>query len=73
MSFTVKIDKQGCQSSGNCVDTLPEAFALDEDSLGDVLPGASEQPLARLLEAARRCPALAITIFDQRGDEIESS
>ena len=72
MSFTVKIDKQSCQSSGNCVDALPEAFALDEDSLGDVLEGASEQPLARLLEAARRCPALAITILDEQGEEIET-
>ena len=71
MSFTVKIDKLSCQSSGNCVDTLPEAFGLDEDSLGDVLPGASGQPLARLLEVARRCPALAITILDEQGEEIE--
>ena len=71
MPFTVKIDKHSCQSSGNCADLLPDAFGIDDDSLGDVLPGASEQPLERLLEAARRCPALAITVFDEQGNEID--
>ncbi len=71
MGHRVEIDKQSCQSSGNCVNALPEAFGIDDDSLGEVLPGASRQPLERLLEAARRCPALAITITDEDGREIE--
>ena len=35
MKYTVKIDKQSCQSSGNCVDAHPSAFAWDDDDLGD--------------------------------------
>lgn len=70
MALHVKIDKHSCQSSGNCVDALPDAFGIDDDSLGDVLPGASEAPLERLREVARRCPALAITIADEQGNEI---
>lgn len=71
MAHRVEIDKQSCQSSGNCVNAVPEAFGIDADALGDVLPGASEQPLERLLEAARRCPAFAISVRDADGNEIE--
>jgi ferredoxin len=71
MGFTVRIDKNSCQSAGNCVDAAPEGFGFDEDGLGDVKPAAGSLPRARLLEIARRCPALAISIFDETGREIE--
>ncbi len=71
MTYTVKIDKQSCQSSGNCVDLAPEGFAWDEDDLGDVREGAAELSLERLGEVARRCPALAISIYDADGNEVE--
>jgi ferredoxin len=65
------MDKQSCQSAGNCVDAAPEAFGFDADGLGDAGPRAGELPRARLLEIARRCPAFAITIFDESGNEID--
>jgi ferredoxin len=71
MAYTVRIDKNSCQSAGNCVEAAPEAFAFDDDGLGDVQPAAEGLPRARLLEIARRCPALAITVFDEAGREIE--
>jgi ferredoxin len=71
MALTVRIDKHSCQSSGNCVEAAPEAFGFDDDGLGDVQPGASRLPRARLLEIARRCPALAITLCDEAGREID--
>jgi len=73
MPFTVRIDKNSCQSSGNCVDAAAGAFGFDDDGLGDVQPGSSRLPRARLLEIARRCPALAISVFDEAGHEIDSS
>ena len=71
MSLRVRIDKQSCQSAGNCVGAAPEAFSFDADGLGDAGPGAGQLPRARLLEIARRCPALAITILDEAGNEID--
>ena len=71
MPFEVRIDKHSCQSAGNCVDAEPEAFGFDDDGLGDVAPGAGRLPRARLLEIARRCPALAISVFDESGNEID--
>ena len=71
MPYQVRIDKNSCQSAGNCVDAAPEAFGFDDDGLGDVGPAAGRLARERLLEIARRCPALAISIFDEAGNEID--
>ncbi len=71
MALTVRIDKRSCLSSGNCIAAAPEAFAWDADDLGDVRGGAAALPSARLLEIARRCPGLAIAVFDASGDEVD--
>ena len=71
MALGVRIDKNSCQSSGNCLDAAPETFRFDEDGLAEAGPGAGELPRARLLEIARRCPALAIAILDESGNEID--
>lgn len=69
MSYTARIDKRSCQSSGNCVEMLPEAFGFDADELGDVKEGVaglgrtSPLPLARSARAdrlaARSAPSLS--------------
>ena len=61
MSLDVEIDRDLCMGSGNCVYEAPGAFDLDEDSISFVVDpaGASE---AQIVEAARKCPARAITV-----------
>jgi len=71
VALTVRIDKNSCQSSGNCVDAAPDALRFDEDGLAEAGPGAGALPRERLLEIARRCPALAIAILDESGNEID--
>lgn len=71
MNLTVKIDKQTCQSSGNCVEAQPKAFRWDEDDLGDATDAASDLSLDELAAVARKCPALAISVLDADGNEIE--
>ena len=71
MPYSVRIDKHSCQSSGNCVEAAPEAFDFDADGLGDAGPAAGALARARLLEIVRRCPALAISVFDEAGNELE--
>ena len=72
MGITVKIDKRSCQSSGNCIDAAADAFRWDDDSLAEVSPPAFELSRERLIEIAQRCPAMAITLFDESGREIDS-
>lgn len=70
MAYRVEIDKNACQSSGNCVSEAPTAFAFDDDDLGDATPAAGSLARERLIAIARRCPALAIRIFEEDGDEV---
>lgn len=71
MAIAVEIDKQSCQSSERCLAAAPEAFGLDDDHLGDVLPGAAALPLERLRTIAAACPALAIRLLDDHGREVD--
>ncbi|MEE9606862.1 MAG: ferredoxin [Myxococcota bacterium] len=71
MGYVVKIDKKSCQSSGHCVEADPRAFRWDGDDLGEVLPAAAGLERDRLISIANRCPALAISITDEDGREIE--
>ena len=71
MNHRIEVDKQSCQSSGRCVELEPGGFGWDADDLGDVLPGAAALPRERLLAVARHCPALAISVYDEKGGEID--
>jgi ferredoxin len=71
VAFTVKIDKHSCLASGHCMRAEPEAFGSDDDHLGDVRPAAADLDRERLLAVARACPALAISVHDADGREIE--
>ena len=73
MSYTARIDKRSCQSSGNCVDMAPEGFGFDADDLGDVKERVAGLDFERLVAVAKRCPALAIEILDAAGNEIDLS
>ena len=50
MALRVRVDKNSCQSSGNCLEAAPESFRFDEDGLAEPAPGAESLPRARLLE-----------------------
>jgi ferredoxin len=65
------VDKQSCQSSGRCVRAAPGAFALDADHLAEVRPGAAALGEDELLAVARACPAFAIHVFGESGEERE--
>ena len=71
MPYTVKIDSQSCASSGRCVGAAPKGFALDDDHLGTVLPGSGEILLDQLIQIAKNCPTLAISLFGEDGEEID--
>jgi ferredoxin len=68
---SARIDKQSCLASGRCTQAAPDAFGGDADHLGEVLPGVERLSRRRLLEIARGCPALAITVQDERGRVLE--
>jgi ferredoxin len=65
----IEVDRQLCYGFGDCVDTLPHVFALDEEDTATVIdPDAA--PLDDILEAAQNCPVDAIIVTDEEGEQL---
>ncbi len=63
----IEIDRGLCIGSGDCVDTVPEVFALDEEDKATVIdPDGGDRD--DILEAARNCPVTAIFVFAEEGE-----
>jgi len=72
MGYSVSIDRDACISSGNCVADSPGAFDFDDDDIAMVKEeGVKELGDDRLLRVARNCPAGAIILRDENGNEVD--
>jgi ferredoxin len=67
--IAIEVDRQLCYGFGDCVDTAPAVFALDDEDISVVIDpdGAS---LDDIVEAAQNCPVDAIVILDESGAQI---
>jgi ferredoxin len=63
----VEVDRGLCIGSGDCVDTAPDVFQLDEEDKA-VVVDPDGAPLDDVLEAARNCPVSAIRVAGRDGD-----
>jgi ferredoxin len=65
--ITVTVDRSLCIGSGDCVDTAPDVFQLDEEDKAVVVDpdGASVDDI---ITAAGNCPVSAIFIVGEEGD-----
>lgn len=63
----IEVDRDLCIGSGDCVDTAPAVFALDDDGKAIVLDpdGAGTDDV---VEAARNCPVTAIFVIGEEGE-----
>lgn len=59
MSYIPRIDESSCIAQGDCVELVPDVFALD-----DFAKVVGTGPDEEILTAARECPVEAISIFD---------
>jgi ferredoxin len=64
MRYVPVIDESACTAHGDCAAIAPEVFGLEDTAvvIGD-------GPDALVLEAARACPSLAISVIDQETGE----
>ena len=65
----VKVDRELCIGVSNCVAIAPTAFKLDEENKAVLLDPSSVDDDS-LLEAAESCPANAIIIEDDQGNQL---
>ena len=65
----IEVDRELCFGFGDCVDTAPRVFALDDEEKAIVLDpdGAS---LEKIVEASQNCPVDAIIITAADGTQI---
>jgi ferredoxin len=67
--IAIEVDRALCYGFGDCVDTLPEVFALDDEDTAIVLnPDAA--PIDDIMEAGQNCPVDAIIILDEDGEQL---
>ncbi len=62
MALDIRIDREVCMGSGNCVFYVPGVLDLDDDGIAIVVdPSAGEHD--QIILAARGCPTQAISVF----------
>ena len=63
----ITVDRALCIGSGDCVDTAPNVFQLDDEDKAVVVDpdGAS---VDEVVEAAGNCPVSAIFVVGEEGD-----
>jgi ferredoxin len=65
--IAVTVDRALCIGSGDCVDTAPDVFQLDDEDKAVVVdPDAA--PVEDIIEAAQNCPVSAIFVTGEDGD-----
>jgi ferredoxin len=63
----VTVDRSLCIGSGDCVDTAPDVFQLDDEDIA-VVVDPDGAPLDDILAAAGGCPVSAIFVIGEEGD-----
>ena len=67
--IVVEVDRALCFGFGDCVDTLPDVFDLDDEDKAIVLdPDAAV--IEDIAEAAQNCPVDAIIVTGEDGEQI---
>jgi len=67
--IAIEVDRTLCFGFGDCVDTAPGVFALDDEDKAIVLDSDAEH-IDFILEAAQNCPVDAIIVTDEQGNQI---
>ena len=63
----VEVDRELCIGSGDCVETAPGVFELDDEDKAVVIDPDGE-PVDTVLDAAQNCPVTAIFVAGEDGD-----
>ena len=65
----IVIDRALCVGFGDCITEAPDAFRLDDHDVA-VFVAPERVERARLVAACDACPVDAITVWDERGQQI---
>jgi ferredoxin len=63
----ITVDRALCIGSGDCVDTAPDVFQLDDEDKA-VVVDPDGAPVDDIIAAAGNCPVAAIFVIGEDGD-----
>lgn len=63
----IEVDRELCIGSGDCVDSAPDVFQLDDEGKA-VVVDPDGAPVDDIVDAARNCPVTAILVAGEEGD-----
>lgn len=66
-AIEITVDRALCIGSGDCVDTAPDVFQLDDEDKATVVD-PDGAPVDDVIEAAHNCPVSAIFVVGEAGD-----
>ena len=66
----VKIDRNSCIGSSNCIHAAPDFFELDEERICSFKETQEETRKDIIVEACSVCPVNALLVFDEEGKQI---
>ena len=66
--LNITVNKNKCIASGDCVETAPSVFQLDNDGKSEVA-NQTGAPDGTIMAAARSCPVKAITVVNEETSE----
>lgn len=69
-NLTMKIDRDVCIGAATCVAIAPKAWTLDDEAKAIILDTAQSHTDEELINAAKSCPVMAITITDDNGKQV---
>jgi ferredoxin len=69
-AVTVRIQRDGCISTGACVKAAPEAFRLDSRQVVTFTEPVAEIDRDRLVDACQFCPVGALEAVDEDGKRL---
>ena len=84
MKLRIVVDPDLCIGAASCVTIAPDVFTLNVENKAEVLDHGqtpdgpayertvevNEQELEQIIEGAKSCPTLAITVFDEQGTQL---
>ena len=68
--LTVKVDRQTCIATENCMEVAPEVFEMDEEGIVTFKQDAETIDRLRLIESCEICPVGALSVVDAEGKQI---
>jgi ferredoxin len=68
--LTIRIDRETCIGSANCIKAAPEVFELDSEKICAFKEGRGAVEREVVIEACRVCPVDALYVIDPAGQQL---